>query len=218
MKLGLPTMTSVEENSVYENTLPGSEHRAHRTRRGAVPAQVIDAMLAAGIAAYQKRKFKPWRFLVVRDRARLAALQRAMGDVGDLRLSGNAVIAIFTSPALWKRSAAALLPDWAKDQRLVSRMLHSLSETEVLGQQLRQLCTFMDLAARALGWEAVAHLGPPDRAVRRELGLKGMEVAGLLEIRPHGEARAGREELAELAFAECLEQPWTYSGSVPLHA
>jgi len=175
-----------------------------------VPPRIIDAALTAGAAAFRGQAFRPWRFLVVRDRDRLAALRRLLAADGH-RPAARAAIAIFTPLNAWKRSAAALLPGWGRDPRLIAHLMRSVPQSVSLAQQLRQLCTYMSLATGALGWAAEPAVELPAPALRRELGLRpGMEVVGLLLIA--GPRRPGRSNpdrwRPAIAFEERLNQPW----------
>ncbi len=175
-----------------------------------VPMDHIRAILQAMIDVPPNACFQPWRFLVVRDAARLAGLRHAVPKSRSLR-GCSVAIAVFTPLGSWEQSASAVMaaagcrPPYRLD---VARLLPASSW---LSRRIEQVCACMTVAAGALGWSAEAVTGFSPELVRRQLGLlPDMEVVGLVVfggLRVAAKAETGRWE--DLAYAESLSRPWS---------
>jgi len=73
--------------------------------------------------------------------------------------------------------------------------------------------TYMNLAARALGWDITTVDDYDLKAVRRELSFKsGMDVISMLAVTPLGDRHKTISSwVSQLAYKNGLEQPWDYS-------
>lgn len=175
-----------------------------------VPLDHIRAILQAGVDASPNAHFRPWRFLVVRDAARLAELRRAAPTSRSLQRSSVA-IAVFTPLGSWEQSASAVLAAAGYHPPYRLDVARSLPASTWLARRIEQVCAYMTVAAGALGWTAAAVAGFSPELVRRQLGLRpDMEVTGLVAIgEPRAAAETGPSRWEDLAYAESLSRPWS---------
>jgi len=179
---------------------------------GEISPQQLHAILMAGAEASREYSFQPWRFLVVHAKSRIERIQQLL-PANSTREPTAAIIVVFTPRACWKRSATAILSEIGKEQQHVMSLVKSLRGGSWLTQQVRKMNTYMNLAARALGWDITTVDDYDLKAVRRELSFKsGMDVISMLAVTPLGDRHKTISSwVSQLAYKNGLEQPWDYS-------
>jgi nitroreductase len=187
-----------------------------------VPEEVIRAILTAAGQAPSGYNLQPWRFVVVRDRAQRAALQRAAYD--QAKVGEAPVVVVACAPAEgWRERAPEIFSEsarrGARPQQNLSGQLESAADfvsshhrATWLNRHVMIAFTYLMLAAEVLGWDTAPMEGFDPAAVRAVLGLPpDAEVVALLAVgRAAGRVQPypGRLPVSEIAYAERFGQPW----------
>jgi nitroreductase len=187
-----------------------------------VPEKDLRTILEAGQHAPSGYNLQPWRFLVLRDPDRKAALRRAAFDQAKIT-EASVVIVAYGVPEDWKARSKAVFEEAARrgaipaDKAEESRQkalgfIEKLPPEVWINRHTMIAFTHVMLAAEALGWDTAPMEGFDAAAVRKELKLPASaEVVALLAIgRLAGKDRPfpGRLALSGFAQIDTIDRPF----------
>jgi nitroreductase len=187
-----------------------------------VPAEVLEAILRFGAQAPSGYNLQPWRFIVVRDRANRARLQRVAFNQAKIGEAPVVIIALGLKGS-WRKDAERIFREGARRgagrldevERKVAQAIQDLEQTRAdvwVTRQTAIALTTMMLVAEAYGFDTVLLEGFDVEGVRREFDIpEEAEIVGLLAIgRMKGEEKPypGRLPLREIVFEERYGRPW----------
>ncbi len=187
-----------------------------------VPASEIEAALRDAAEAPSGYNLQPWRFLVLRDAGKRAALRRAAYDQEKITEAPVVIVALAPREA-WKQTAERVMREKARRAGRPEEeglkvlpaavgFVETLPRAVWLNRHVMIAFTFLMLAFEARGWDTAPMEGFDAAAVRQALGLPAdVEVVALLAVgRAKGEepAHPGRLPLAETVFDDSYGHPW----------
>jgi len=187
-----------------------------------VPDEYLNAILRFAAQAPSGYNLEPWRFIVVRDAANRARLQKAA--FGQPKVAEAPVVVIAAGmKEEWKKRAEEVFREGA--QRGAGRPdnveAYLKGALDFLGHQSMPAwvnrhtmiaVTTMMLVAECYGFDTAPMEGFDAAAVKREFGIPDeAEVCALLAIgraKQPDKAYPGRFPLDRIVFAERYGQPW----------
>ncbi len=187
-----------------------------------VPAEVIDIALALAAEAPSGFNSQPWRFLVLRDAGRRAALRQAAFDQAKITEAPVVIIA-FAQREGWKSHFEGILREKARrtgqdeknagaQKKQALDFIARLPAAVWLNRHVMIAFAYLMLAFEAQGWDTAPMEGFDAEAVRRTFSLPDdAEAIALLAV---GRASApetphpGRLPVEQIAFAERVDEPW----------
>ena len=202
-------------------------NRIVRQRRAApgftderVPAETIDTALHLAGQAPSGYNFQPWRFLILRDPDRRAALRKAAFDQAKIT-EAPVVIVAFAQRRHWKDHADEILltaarnrgiPEdkVAKQKESAFQFVDSMDASVWLNRHVMIAFTHLMLAFEFLGWDTAPMEGFEPDKVRTALDLPDdAEPVALLAVgRGKAASHPGRLPIGDIAFDETVQTRW----------
>jgi nitroreductase len=190
-------------------------------RPNSVPDEDVETALTLAAQAPSGYNLQPWRFIVVREPERRAALQRAALNQAKIT-EAPLVIVAFAEHEGWKAQMDEVmhmrteLTGWTPDdpeklKSAATQFIQNLGETVWLNRHVMIAFTYLMLAFESLGWDTAPMEGFDAGAVKEVLSLPAdAEVVALLAVGRSTEPVArypGRLAIEQLVFHETYTQP-----------